>query len=102
MLSASAIAAVSPAPDGIELLDVRMDEGGIVGEDAVLKVALALRFRAHAGAGEVRATEVGLDDIHDDALEVDARAEHPLHGPPTGRDSGRNRRASSAPAPSHG
>ena len=39
----------------IELLDKRIDECGIVGEDAVLKVALALRLRTHARAGEIGA-----------------------------------------------
>jgi len=55
MLSAAAFAAKRPSPDGIKLLDKRIDERGIVGEDAVLKVALALGLRAHARAGEIGA-----------------------------------------------
>ena len=82
MFPSAAVVAVFTAPDEVELLDERLDEGWVVGEDAVLEVALALRLRAHAGAGEVGAAEVGLYAIHDDALEVDARAEHPLHPAP--------------------
>ena len=61
------------APDGIELLDERIDEGGIVGEDTVLEVALAHRLRAHSRAGKIRRTEIRLHTIHDDALEMDTR-----------------------------
>ena len=85
MLAAAAVAAEVAAPDGIELLDERIDEGGIVGQDAILKVALAFRFRAHPRAGKVRGTEVCLATIHDDALEMDARTEHPLHSLPQTR-----------------
>ena len=42
MLAAAAVAAEVAAPDGIELLDERIDEGGIIGENAVLEIALAL------------------------------------------------------------
>ena len=74
MLAAAAVAAEVAAPDRIELLDKRIDEGRIVGQDAVLEVALALRLRAHPRAGKVRRTEVRLTTIHDDALEMDTRA----------------------------
>ena len=55
MFAAAAFAAKRPSPDGVELLDKRIDERGIVGKDAVLKVALALRLRTHARAGEIGA-----------------------------------------------
>lgn len=42
MVAAAAIAAEGPSPDGIELLEERFNESGIVGQDAVLEVALAL------------------------------------------------------------
>ena len=42
MFAAATFAAECAAPDGIKLLDERIDEGGVVGEDAVLEVALAL------------------------------------------------------------
>ena len=74
MFAAAAVVAEVAAPDGIELLNERIDEGGIIGENAILEVALALRLRAHPCAGEVRRTEVCLATIHDDALEMDARA----------------------------
>jgi len=74
MFAAAAVAAEIAAPDGIELLDERIDEGGIVGQDAVLKIALALRLRAHSCAGEIRRAEVCLATIHDDALEMNTRA----------------------------
>ena len=74
MLAAAAVAAEVAAPDGIELLDERIDESGVIGENAILEVALALRLRAHPRAGKVRRTEVRLTTIHDDALEMDTRA----------------------------
>ena len=55
MFAAAAFAAECPSPDGVELLDKRIDERGIVGKDAVLKVALALGLCAHARAGEIGA-----------------------------------------------
>ena len=41
MFAAATFAAEGPAPDGIELLDERIDEGGVIGKDSVLEVALA-------------------------------------------------------------
>ena len=55
MFAAAAFAAKRPSPDGIELLDKRIDERGIIGEDAVFEVALALRLRTHARASEIGA-----------------------------------------------
>ena len=85
MLAAATFAAEGPSPDGIELLDERIDEGGIVGEYAVLEVALAHGLCAHARAGEIRRAEVRLDAIHDDALEMDTRTKHPFHRSPKRR-----------------
>ena len=73
VVASAAIAAKGPTPDGVELLDERIDERGIVGENAVLEVALALGLRAHPSASEVCATEIRLDPIYDDALEMDTR-----------------------------
>ena len=73
MFAAAAFAAKRPSPDGIKLLDKRIDEGGIVGKDAVLEVALALGLCAHARACEIGAAEIRLNAIHDDALEMDTR-----------------------------
>ena len=52
MLASAAIAAKGPSPDGIEMLGERFDERGIVGQDAVLEVALAHGLRTHPRAGE--------------------------------------------------
>ena len=52
MFTPPAIAAEVAAPDGIELLDERIDEGRIIGQDAVLEVALAFGLRAHSYVGE--------------------------------------------------
>ena len=41
MLAPAAIAAERASPNGIKLLDERIDECWIVGEDTVLEVALA-------------------------------------------------------------
>ena len=43
MLAAAAVAAELAAPDGIELLDERVEKGGVVGEDAI--PSPAARFR---------------------------------------------------------
>lgn len=82
MFSPSAIAAERASPDRVELLDERIDEGGIVGENAVLKVALAFGLRTHACTGEVRRSEIRLPPIYDDALEMDTRTKHPFHRRP--------------------
>ena len=74
MLSPPAVAAEIAAPYRVELLGEWIDEGGIVGEYAVLKVQLSLGLCAHTCAGKVRAAEICLDPIHDDALEMNARA----------------------------
>ena len=55
MFTPSTFAAERPPPNGIELLDKRIDERGIVGKDAVLKVALALGLCTHPSAGEIGA-----------------------------------------------
>ncbi len=85
MIAATAFAAERPSPDGIKLFDERIDERGVVGQDAVLKVALAFGLRAHACTGEVRRAEVRLDAIHDDAFEMHTRTKHPLHSSPKSR-----------------
>ena len=79
MFAATAVAAEVASPDGIELFDEWIDECGIVGQNAVLEVALALRLRTHPRTSEIRRAEVRLHAIHDDALEMHTRAEHPFH-----------------------
>ena len=85
MFSPPAVAAKGPSPDGVELLDERIDEGGVFGEDTVLEVALSLRLCPHPCAGEVRAAEIRLHAIHDDAFEMDTRTKHPFHRSPKRR-----------------
>ena len=43
-VATTAIAAEITSPDGIELLDKRLDKCGVVGENAVLEIALLLRL----------------------------------------------------------
>ena len=74
----AAFAAEVTSPYGIELLGEWPDERGVVGQDAVLEIALLLRLRAHPRAGEIRRAEVRLHAVNDDAFEMDARTEHPL------------------------
>ena len=57
-------AAAVSAPDGIELLDERFDKCGVVGENAVLEIALLLRLCTHPGTGEIRRAEVGLHTVN--------------------------------------
>ena len=85
MFSPPAVAAKGPSPDGVELLNEGTDERGVVGEDTVLEVALPFRLCAHARASKIGAAEIRLDAIHDDALEMDARTEHPFHRRPKRR-----------------
>ena len=63
-VAAAAVAAKRTSPDGIELLDKRRDKCGVVGENAVLEVALALTLCAHARAGEISRAEVGLHTVN--------------------------------------
>ena len=63
-VAATAVAAKVTSPGGIELLDKRFDKCGVVGENAVLEIALAHRLRAHPRAGEIRRTEVGLHTVN--------------------------------------
>ena len=70
------------APDGIKLLDERIHQIGIVRQHAVLEVALSLALRAHPRAREVGRAEIRRAPVHDDALEMDARTQHPLHALP--------------------
>ena len=70
------------APDGIKLLDERIHQIGIVRQHAVLEVALSLALRAHPRAREVGRAEIRRAPVHDDAFEVDARTQHPLHALP--------------------
>ena len=81
-VAATAFAAKRSSPDGIELLDERFDKCGVVGEDAVLEIALLLRLCAHPGTGEVRRTEIRFHAIYDDTLEMYARTKHPFHRRP--------------------
>ena len=77
-VAATAVAAKRSSPDGIELLYKRFDKCGVVGENAVFEVALLLRLRAHARAGQIGRAEVRLNAIDDDALEMHPRTKHPL------------------------
>ena len=77
-VATSTIAAEIPAPDGIELLDERFDKCGVVGENAVFEIALLLRLRAHARAGQIGRAEIGLNAVHDNTLEMHTRTQHPL------------------------
>ena len=73
MFSAATIAAEVPPPDGIELLDERVNERWIVGEDTVLEVALAHGLCTHPRTGEICRAKVRFHTIYDDALEMDTR-----------------------------
>ena len=85
MVASATVAAEGTTPDGIELLNERIDEGGVIGEDAVFEVTLLLALRSHPRAGKIGAAEVRLHAIHDDALEMDTRTKHPLHRRPKRR-----------------
>ena len=73
MFASAAIAAKGAAPDGVKLLDERIYYGGVVSEDTVLEVALALRLRPHPRAGKIGAAKVCFHAINDNALEMDTR-----------------------------
>ena len=61
MFAPATIAAEIAAPDRVELFGKWIDEGGIVGENAVLKVALAFGLRAHARTGTWGSTVSGSE-----------------------------------------
>ncbi len=82
---AGAREAAGAAPDGVELFAERGHQERLVGEEAVLEVAASVGLRAQSGARQVGAAEIGLRAVHDDALEVDARAEDALHPAPEAR-----------------
>ena len=84
-VATATITAEVATPDGIELLDKRFDKCGVVGENAVLEVALLLRLCAHPGTGEIRRAEIRLHAVDDDALEMHPRTKHPLHRRPERR-----------------
>lgn len=79
IVSSPAIAAKVAAPNGIELLDKRLDKCWVVSQNTVLKIALFLGLRSHSSAGEIRRTEIRLYAVNNDALEMNSRAEHPFH-----------------------
>ena len=71
---AAAFAAPGAAPDGVELFGQGFDQGGIIGQDAVLEIPAVFVLRAHARTGQVRTAEIRPFPVHNDALEMDARA----------------------------
>ena len=78
-LSAAA-GAVAAHPYAVELFDGGGDEVGIGGEDARFKIAAVFAFHADACPCQVGGADVGAFQIHDDELEMHARAEHALQG----------------------
>ena len=64
------ILAVLPYPNLIKLVHGLLNQLGIVGKDARLKVARAIAFHAYACAGEVGATDVGYLSVKDQDLKV--------------------------------
>ena len=74
----SAGLALEAGPDGVELVHRGIDQGGVVGEDTGLEVAIAGAFHAETGAGEVRGADVSDFQVEDDDLEMDPRAKDSL------------------------
>lgn len=72
--------AVAAHPYAVELFDGGGDEGGVGGEDACFKIAAVFAFHADARPCQVGGADVGAFQIHDDELEMHARAEHALQG----------------------
>ncbi len=79
LLSAAA-GAVAAYPYAVELFDGGGDEGGVGGEDAGFKIAAVFAFHADARPCQVGRADVGAFQIHDDELEMHARAEHAFQG----------------------
>lgn len=78
-LSAAA-GAVAAYPYAVELFDGGGDEVGVGGEDACFKIAAVFAFHADARPCQVGRADVGTFQIHDDELEMHARAEHAFQG----------------------
>ena len=65
-------------PYGIELVHGLLNQFGVVGEDACLKVARAFSFLADACTSEVGTADVGLLAVEDQYLEMHPRTERPF------------------------
>lgn len=61
-------------PYAVELFDGGGDEGGVGGEDARFKIAAVFAFHADARPCQVGRADVDAFQIHDDELEMHARA----------------------------
>ena len=86
ILSPAASAAPRAAADRIELFGQGFEQCRIVGQDPILEIAAVGVLRAHARAGQIRAAEISLPAVGDDAFEMDAGTQHPFDpGPQTGK-----------------
>ena len=62
------------------------DQRRIIGQDPVFEIAAVLALRPHARAGQIRAAEISLPAVGDDAFEMDARTQYPFDsGPQAGK-----------------
>ena len=77
-LPAFAAGAVFTYPYGIELVHDLLNQFGVVGEDAGLKIACTFPFHSDACAGEVGAADVGYLVIKDQNLEMHPWTKLPL------------------------
>lgn len=68
--------AVFADPYIVELAHRLLHDFGLIGEDASLKVSLAIGFHADARPGEVCAADIDLLAVEDYQLEVDTRTKH--------------------------
>ena len=79
------ILAVFAYPDGIKLVHGLLDQLGIVGEDASLKVTRSITFHADACTSEVGTADVGYLSIEDQDLEMYPWTKCPLQAFKQGR-----------------
>ncbi len=85
--TSTTFAAEITAPDRIELLDKRFNKCWVIGQNAVLKVALFLALRAHPSSRKICRAKIRLHSINNDTLKMSSRAKHPLHRRPENRIS---------------
>ena len=77
-LLAGAVLTLETGPDGIELIDGRLDQGRIIRQDARLEVPGAGALHADSGTGQIGRADVRRLQIEDDDLEMDTRTQRPL------------------------
>lgn len=80
-----AFGTVGSLPDAVEVVGGGIDQGGLVGEDSGLEVAVVVAFHTHAGTREIGGADVGGGAVENHYLEMHPWAESPFQPAPQPR-----------------